>query len=359
MLWRGSVDVTALHDLVARFLGKDRAARAFRDLPTGASAGTMGRNADPALISEAEQLLAGAVGAASARVMISSIVEGEPVNIDELLTILEESSQAIRHSREMERKSAELEVAYAELRDANERLQELDRLKDEFVSTVSHELRTPLTSIRSFSEILLDEPRLDADERSRFLAIIVKESERLTRLINEVLDLSRIDSDRTEWDMRALDLRRLLQDVVEANEQLVRESGAVLDYQLGEADVEIVGDADRLTQVMVNLLSNAAKFCPEEGGRVSLRLRRLDSHVVVEVEDNGPGIPPDELGRIFERFHQAADEGKGKPRGTCLGLAISERIVEHHGGRIRAESDPGAGARFVVELPLRAATVAA
>jgi signal transduction histidine kinase len=357
VLWRGSVEVAELHDLVARFLGRDRATRTFTEFIGDGDLSAIGRQeAEPALINQAEQLLAGAVGAASARVMVSSIVEGEPVSVDELLTILEESSQAIRHSREMERKSAELEIAYAELRAANERLKELDRLKDEFVSTVSHELRTPLTSIRSFSEILLEEPELNSDQRSEFLGIIVKESERLTRLINQVLDLSRIDSGRVTWQMQPLDLRLLLQEVLEANRQLLRDKGAALESDLGTQPVETMGDADRLTQVIVNLLSNAAKFCPDRNGSVRVGLRQDANVILIQVTDNGPGVPPEQLRSIFDRFHQAGDEQAGRPQGTGLGLAISERIVEHHGGRIRAESEPGQGATFIVELPRKTAT---
>jgi signal transduction histidine kinase len=144
-------------------------------------------------------LLAGAIGAASARVMISSIVMGEVLSIEEVMTILDESTQVIEYSRRLEQKSRELEAASAELREANNRLRELDRLKDEFISTVTHELRTPLTSIRAFSEILLANPDMEVEQRSKFLGIIVKESERLTRLINQVLDMAKIDSDRVEW----------------------------------------------------------------------------------------------------------------------------------------------------------------
>ena len=356
VVWQGSAKVSDIYELVARFLGRDRADQAFEryghehavDLAET-------RRADPELIQFAERLLAGAIGAASARVMVSSVVKGEMLGIDEVMTILDETSQVIEYSRRLEQKRRELEAATRELQEANERLRELDRLKDEFVSTVSHELRTPLTSIRSFSEILLDNPDMDVSQRCEFLGIIVKESERLTRLINEILDIAKMESGRLEWHMESLNLQTLVQHAVHATSQLFRDKYVELEVELGDTPAETIGDNDRLTQVVINLLSNAVKFCAEEEGRVMIRLRHMDDHARIEVKDNGPGIPQDQLESIFEKVHQVSSQQAGKPKGTGLGLSISRRIVEHHGGRIWAESEPDQGACFVVELPLRAA----
>ncbi|HAS51445.1 MAG TPA: histidine kinase, partial [Gammaproteobacteria bacterium] len=189
LLWRGVVETADLYDLLARFLGPQRASEAFDRYAT--DHGGYPLQADSHLIHYTERLLAGAIGAASARVMISSIVMGEVLSIEEVMTILDESTQVLEYSRRLEQKSRELEAASAELREANNRLRELDRLKDEFISTVTHELRTPLTSIRAFSEILLSNSAMDVEQRSKFLSIIVKESERLTRLINQVLDMAK------------------------------------------------------------------------------------------------------------------------------------------------------------------------
>ena len=188
-----------------------------------------------------ERLLAGAIGAASARVMISSIVMGEVLSIEEVMTILDESTQVIEYSRRLEQKSGELEAASTELREANHRLRELDRLKDEFISTVTHELRTPLTSIRAFSEILLANPEMDVEQRSKFLSIIVKESERLTRLINQVLDMGKMDSGRTEWSVENLDLRARIQDAISSTSQLCHDKAVALHENLGEQPVLITG----------------------------------------------------------------------------------------------------------------------
>lgn len=350
LLWRGVVETNELHDLLARFIGPQRAAKAFTDYARQHGVDSL-QQADSRLIHYTERLLAGAIGSASARVMVSSIVMGEVLSIDEVMTILDESSQAIEYSRRLEQKSAELEATSAELRRANERLQELDRLKDEFISTVTHELRTPLTSIRAFSEILLSNPDMDTGQRSEFLSIVVKESERLTRLINEVLDLAKLESGRVDWRMEQIDLQALIQDALQATSQLFRDKEVTLREALGTGPVIVSGDFDRLTQVVINLLSNAVKFCPDQDGCVAIRLLDGEDNVRIEVEDNGAGIPKDQQRLIFEKFHQVSDRRAGKPKGTGLGLAISERIIERHGGRIWVESEPGHGAIFKVELP--------
>ena len=355
LLWQGSVQFQELQALVSRYIGRERAINAFSDYAQRHGL-ELNENdqADAALINHAERLLAGAIGAASARVLVGSIAQGRSLDIDEVMTILDESSQVIRYSQRLERQSRELTAAYAELREANARLRELDRLKDEFVSTVSHELRTPLTSIRAFSEILLQNPELELAQREEFLGVIVKESERLTRLINQVLDMAKLESGRIEWNMADIDLREPLREAIAATSQLFREKHVTLREQLGETAIPFHGDSDRLTQVVINLLSNAVKFCPSEGGLVEISLQNSADRIRIKVRDNGPGIPPEQLTQVFERFHQVNDQQAGKPVGTGLGLAISKSIIEHHQGAIWAERAPDQGALFIIELPLDA-----
>lgn len=350
--WRGTTTVSELHVLLARFLGRARAdevlARYARERGIALDAELV---ADQALIDQVERLLAGAIGAASARVMISSTVKGEALSVDAVMQILDETSQVMQYSRRLEQKSRELEAATRELRMANERLQELDRLKDEFVSTVSHELRTPLTSIRAFSEILRDNPNLSGEQRQGYLDIVVKETERLTRLINEVLDLAKIESGRMEWRMQRLDLRDLIQDAVAAVSQLFRERRVDLSRRVPQQACYVNGDRDHLMQVLINLLSNASKFSEPDTGRVAVRLDGGGERFTVQVTDNGTGIPPQALAHIFEKFHQVSAPERGKPAGTGLGLAICKGIVEHHGGRIWALSELGRGTTIGFELP--------
>ena len=351
-IWRGTATVGELRRLAERFMGVERTNSAL----AGFSAERKTPLADtdrahPLLVAHIERLLAGAVGAASAKAVVSSAVQGEALSVDALMSILDETSQVIEYSHRLEEKSAELEAATRELTAANARLKELDRLKDEFVSTVSHELRTPLTSIRAFLEILHDDPELPVEDRQRFLKTVVGESERLTRLINDVLDLSRIEAGRMHWDMQDIDLVDVVNSATAAVTQLFAERDIALDTRLEEPALPLHADADRLVQVVINLLSNAGKFCESGTGRVIIDAARNDDIVTVTVTDNGPGIAPDELAHIFDRFHQISDAQRGKPAGSGLGLAICQRIVEHHGGTMQATSTLGQGASFRFDLP--------
>ncbi|HEY6610394.1 MAG TPA: sensor histidine kinase, partial [Pseudomonas sp.] len=359
-LWRGSASVSEVIALVGRFLGPARAAENFagyaaqRGLESSAE---LVPDAD--LVHFAEQQLAGAIGTASARVMLASVVQEEPLGMDEVLGILDEASQVLAYSRRLEQQSHELEAATGELRAANARLQELDRLKDDFISTVTHELRTPLTSIRAFSEILNDNPELEPAQRARFIAIIVKESERLTRMINQVLDLAKLESGRAEWHSAALDLTEVIEDAVATTSQLLQEQGVQLSLDLPAQMPPVLADRDRLLQVLLNLISNAAKFCDRQAGRIDIAVQVQPEALQVAVRDNGDGIDPADQQTIFEKFRQVGDNLTEKPQGTGLGLPISRQIIEHFGGRLWVQSARGQGATFSFTLPLGAPTPAA
>jgi signal transduction histidine kinase len=355
-VWRGTTSASALQTLLGRFLGPARAAELFR-----AYAQERGHESIDALEADAEVVhfaeiqLAGTIGAASAHTMVSTVAQEEPLGIDEVMTIIDEASQVIAYSHKLEEKQQELEQATASLKAANERLQELDRLKDDFVSTVTHELRTPLTSIRAFSEILHDHPDIDPAERHRFLGLIIKESERLTRLINQVLDLAKLESGHAEWQTAEVDLNEIVTDAVSATSQLFKSRGVVVEVRAAARVPKVLADRDRVMQVMLNLLSNAVKFCPEGTGRVQVRLSEELGGVRIDVQDNGVGIDREHLGVIFEKFRQVGDTLTEKPAGTGLGLAICRQIIDHFGGRLSVESAPGRGSVFTFTLPQFAA----
>jgi len=357
-LWRGSASVHELRALVGRFLGPTRSDVAF-----AAYAKSRGLSSDDSLepdadtVHFAEILLAGAIGAASARAMVATVIQEEPLGIEEVLNILDEASQVMAYSHELEQKSRELEATSAELRTANERLKELDRLKDDFMSTVTHELRTPLTSIRALSEILYDDPELDRAQRVKFLGIIIKESERLTRLINQVLDLAKIESGNAEWHSSELDLKELIEEAAAAVSPVMTENHVALTLDLPQSVPTVTADRDRLVQVMLNLISNAVKFCDKQAGRITIGLKEEADALRIDVTDNGPGIRPEHQDIIFEKFRQVGDTLRDKPHGTGLGLPISRQIVGHFGGRLWVESDPGKGATFSFTVPLRRASV--
>lgn len=354
-VWRGSAHVADLLPLIGRFLGPERAREAFANYArTRGVASVEDLQADAELVHFAETLLAGAIGAASARVMVASVAQEEPLGLDEVMNILDEASQVRAYSVQLEEKSRELEAATAELRAANVRLTELDRMKDEFISTVTHELRTPLTSIRAFSEMLLDDPKVHLAERKRFLGIITKETERLTRLINQMLDMAKIESGNAEWHTEAVDMREVIRESLDATAQLYQDAAVQLDVSLPEAVPPVLADRDRLIQVMLNLLSNAVKFCAPEHGRVHVRLSGESDRLRVDVTDNGPGLAPADQAVVFEKFRQVSNPVTGKPRGTGLGLPISRQIIERFGGALWVESRPGHGATFSFVLPLNA-----
>jgi Na+/proline symporter/nitrogen-specific signal transduction histidine kinase len=348
--WAGTTTEEELKGLANRFLGERKTSELFLTFDAGETEQNQATR-QTRLINHVERRLAGAIGAASARVMISSIVEGEALSLQGVMQILDETTQVREYSHALEQKSRELEAASRELKAANARLQELDRMKDEFVSTVSHELRTPLTSIRAFSEILHGNLNLPVSQREEYLAIIISETERLTRLINDVLDLAKIESGRVDWNKVPFDLGKLILDATNSLSQLFIEKQIQLEIHLPEQQIISVIDRDRIQQVLINLLSNAAKFCPGDNGRVRIELLRQEHTAGITVSDNGPGIPVDELESIFDKFHQVEDQDSASRQGTGLGLAICRGIVKFHHGRLWAENGPEDGSRFICELP--------
>ncbi len=355
VFWRGRAQVADLQALLSRFLGAARATALLE-----AYAQEQGRTRieqlvpDAQLVQYVETQLAGAIGSASARVMVASVAEEESLDLDDVMLILDEASQLRAYAHALEDKSRSLEQATGELRRANEQLKSLDRLKDDFMSSVTHELRTPLTSIRALTEAMRDDADMPEQTRQQFLGIVVAETERLSRLVNQVLDLAKIESGQAEWHNSDIDLRVLLTQAVQTTREMFRERGAELDLQLPSQLRTLRADADRLTQVVLNLLSNAAKFVPERSGKVQVSLAYDDAGVTLAVHDNGPGVPEDQRELVFERFRQGANV-LGHTQGTGLGLPISRQIVEHFGGRIWLEPDTAQGACFKVWLPWPAA----
>lgn len=353
-LWRGQTTQGALKELLIRYLGVQTTQRVFRH---SGSKHTFvpDETAPPELITRSEQALAGALGSASARVLINSVVRGEALDIEAILSILDTTSQTIEYNRRLEQKSQELAQIGEELRSANERLRELDRLKDEFVAMVSHELRTPLTSIRAFAEILRDSGQLPDEKRKHFLGVIVHESQRLSRLIEEILDLARLESGRLTLNPKPLDLAALARHSINAIAHLHEEHGIALEVTIEVDPAMVIGDHDRLEQVIINLLDNAGKFADRQQPKVRLALYRHRRHFRLSVEDNGPGIGIEERERVFEKFHQIQQDGdipQGRPKGSGLGLPISRGIIAHLGGRLWVEDAKHlGGACLTLELP--------
>jgi signal transduction histidine kinase len=356
VFWRGRARVPDLLRLCERFLGSEKARRLFATYARQTGAHEFNSiTPDARLVQFVETQLGGAVGSASARVLVAATVEEETLTPDDVLRILDETSLLRAHSMELEKKSASLQRATTELRAANDQLKSLDRLKDDFMSSVTHELRTPLTSIRALAELMRDDPKIDLTQRKQFIEIIVSETERLSRLVNQVLDMAKIESGHAQWINEQVDLCALIKMSVASMSEHFHDRQIVVTLQLPQDAPLLMADPDRLTQVILNLLSNAAKFVPVPGGCIDIGLQHDGDGVTVSVKDNGPGVSAAQQALIFERFRQGG-EATNRPQGTGLGLPISRQIVEHFGGRLWMASSPPDGACFMFHLPLNADT---
>ncbi len=225
----------------------------------------------------------------------------------------------------------------------------LDSMRRDFISNVSHELRTPLAGIRAAAETLQEGAIDDRPAAVEFLGHIQREVDRLTQLVEELLELSRIESGASPLRFEQLDVGALAHDAVKRFAQQAERAGLVLRADLPGEPLYIIGDGERLERALGNLVANAIKFTPS-GGEISVAADAGDADVAISVRDTGIGIEPEQQARVFERFYKA-DRGRGS--GTGLGLAIVKHIVQAHGGSVSVESRPGRGSTFTMHLPLR------
>ncbi len=234
------------------------------------------------------------------------------------------------------------------------REREISRLKSEFVSKASHELRTPLSAIRAYVEMLVDGEAEDAESRREFCQIIHAETERLSRLIDNMLNISRIEAGISQIERKNVDLKPLIAQAAETMEPDAKKKSISLHQKVSPVALEVEGDSDMLYRVILNLLSNAVKYTPE-GGRVTISAdsENLTRSVVITVADTGLGIPPDSLNKVFEKFYRI-ESYKRVAQGTGLGLSLCKHIVEtvHH-GHIGVKSELGMGSQFWLSIPMQ------
>jgi signal transduction histidine kinase len=238
----------------------------------------------------------------------------------------------------------------AELQRTFSERQRVEKMKDEFLATVSHELRTPVTAVKGFAELLMMERgHLTPDQREN-VETILRSSEQLTGLLNDLLDMARSDAGRLEIHARACELAPIVDEAARQIAPRIREKGQRLDLEVEDGLPQLHAEPNRIEQVLTNLLTNAHKFTPV-GGQIALNARGDDGWIELEVTDSGPGIPPSELPRVFDRFWRGDDSASQAAGGTGLGLPIARSLVELHGGTIRVTSTPGKGATFRLRLP--------
>jgi signal transduction histidine kinase len=237
------------------------------------------------------------------------------------------------------------------------RRDELDRLKDEFVLTASHELRSPLTSVQGFAELLMLDKDSLTPRQLETVEIILDNCRHLVRLLNDLLDLARSDAGRLSIRPQPTEVAPLVEDVVRTMRAQTEAASQSLTEQVEPGLPSIEVEPDRIRQILVNLLTNAHEYAPE-GASIGVAARAVGAEVEISVSDNGPGIPPDQLERIFERFTRGDAGLTQRVGGTGLGLAISKSLVELHGGSIGAESSVGQGSTFHLRLPVAAGAAA-
>lgn len=352
-VWKGTAYLPDLNSLLANFLGKERAEKIISSYAARHKISMESKKADPRLVTFSEKVLSGVIGSASARIMVSSVTKEEELKINEVMHILRESQQMIELNKELRRKSGELQKATEQLTQVNAQLKDMDEVKDEFLYTVTHELRTPLTSIRAMAELVHDNDDMEEEQRQEFLSGIIKETERLSHLITQVLNLERYESGRQQLNLTPVLLNTLISDSIRSVTGMAMEKKITIEKQIPDSMFLIRCDADLIQQVMNNLLSNAIKFAAEKTGHVKVGLFSHEDELQIWVEDNGKGINRELHELIFDKFFQARNQTLKKPQGSGLGLAISKKIIEMHQGKIWVESEEGKGSRFIFTLPIQ------
>ncbi|SFJ35588.1 ATP-binding protein [Aerobium aerolatum] len=352
---RGSVTTGDLFLVAERVLGWKQATALFE--ASGIDRGPSNGDADvpPDFITKLEKELAGSIGSASAHILLTTVVAKDSISLEEVMRMADETQQAIEYSHELEEKSRELRIAAQQLQEANAKLQELHRQKDDFLSQVSHEIRTPMTSIRSFSEILMTEQDLSPEQIDRFISTIHNESVRLTRLIEEILDLSALEHGERNWENAPSNGEAVLDRSIAVCEALARRRMISIELGARVCCGWVLADAGRLSQVFINIIANAISHNDASDPRVHVTSFIENGCYIVEISDNGSGINEAYRESIFDKFVRAGSSVQsGAGVGLGLGLNISYRIVERLGGTLSLVKGRLNGACFRVSLPLHA-----
>ncbi|KNG95008.1 sensor histidine kinase [Pseudaestuariivita atlantica] len=349
----GAAQSEDLMIMAQRILGPDEALTLFRQAAEDQGLGGYLPEPDAEFLERLERALAGSVGGATAHAMVTQITGGASVSVADLMAVADETAQIMEYSSRLEAQSEELTRTARQLRRANRKLTRLSVQKDAFLSQISHELRTPMTSIRAFSDIIRAGGDMPEADRVRFAGIIHDEAERLSRLLDDLLDLSVLENGQVTLNLREGQLATLLDQAVAT--AATSEDGARLAIVTDVGEIALTTDLDRLGQVFINLIANARKYCDAAEPRLVINARLIGGRVIVDFTDNGQGIAPEMQDVMFEKFSRVGDQNAG---GAGLGLAICRQIMTRLGGSI--EYVPGRdGAVFRVILPQQAEAQAA
>ena len=348
-----AVDSEDILIMTQRIIGSSQAQRLFaREAEAQGKTGFL-PDVTPEFLERIEREMAGSVGAATAHAMIAQLAGDNRVSVEDLMRVADEAQQIMEHSSQLEQKSKELERTARQLRDVNEQLVALSVQKDGFLSQISHELRTPMTSIRAFSEILMDAEAMQGADRQHYAGIISDEAKRLTRLLDDLLDLSVLENGQVELNPEEATLGAVLDRATRA---VGGTSGNLtVERDAAREAVAIFTDTDRLSQVFINILTNAEKYCDAENPVLRIEPRVMGEIVEIDFIDNGSGIPRQSQSLIFQKFARLTDQTKAG--GAGLGLAICREIMLRLGGDIAYVPGQG-GAAFRVTIPLRSRAAA-
>lgn len=334
-----------------RFLGVEKATRALNIFFTKYNLSKSTQFADAKLIHFSEQLLTGSIGSASSKILIQSVVKEEEISLVEVLNILEESKEAMANNKILQEKSQELSNLATQLKKANFELVQKDLQKDEFLDTVAHELKTPLTGIRASTELLLEDLDMPLNIKEQFLNNMLYDSERLSRLINNILDFEKLASDNNELIIQLNDINKTISKTVTSiKTNADKENIKIVQKNVFKRFLKY--DEDRMIQVLTNIISNAIKFCEPNKGRIEIDYALRNHYLLISISDNGKGVPQEDQEFIFDKFYQSKNQNTIKPKGTGLGLAISKQIIEKHRGKIWLEKSYTNGAKFYIQIPL-------
>ncbi len=290
------------------------------------------------------------------------IIRDRTFEVEAKKKLLANAKELKEYSHALEEK---IEVRTIDLRKVNMKLQEMDKLKTEVLSIVSHELKTPISAVLGFADLISRRfndvifPHVNTQDGKvkesvnkvqKNLDTIILEGKRLTDLIDDLLDITKIEAGKSEWVIEPVLVADIIERAIALTHSSFEQSGLELISDIEDGLPDVVGDKNRLEQVVINLVSNAMKFT--EKGSVTCKARKINNELIISVVDTGKGIPDVDQEKIFERFKQTGKQLKGKPKGTGLGLSICKEIVKYHGGRIWAESEMGKGSTFSFTLPV-------
>ncbi len=350
-IWRGTAYVSDIKNILERFLGKEKTEQALRIFNLKYNIESNAETADSRFIKFSENLLAGRIGTASAKILIEGVTKEDKISLKEVLNILEESKENITLNKKLTEQSAELKQLSDDLRNANESLIIKDRQKDDFLDSVAHELRTPITAIRSAGEILADDDDIPLEIKKEFLNNIITESDRLSEIINDILYLDKLEHGEIALNIQQNNIIDTYKKALNPILHLIQQKNIHL------SEVNLLNrflfnyDEARMIQLFQNILGNALKFTDEQG-TIQTKLLEKEDQLIITIFNTGKHIPEEDLEMIFDKFYQSRNQNILKPTGSGLGLAISKKIVQAQGGTIKAENS-GLGVTFTISLPIK------